>query len=593
MKRLLFALTLFALALQTPGHAVDFAELSPPDGTIYFQVRDFKQLKQQMSESNIGKLWNDEKLKQLTKPLREDLGDGWKQYLKGVMLDPDEQQRLFNSQLAAFVGQLEPMGYGYTFEVCLIAQMTDATEDDYKQYIEKTLGEIPDHAKRRVMKAHGESVYQIKWTQEVTLYDNMQLTEEQLKEVPEDWRANMRIEKTSFERNIQYAFVDGIFIYCDGDDKTTIEVIRQLKNKSVPSLAKSTPFIKSFKGHSENWQLRFYYNLKRYGEFLDKQKEGLGEGPNPDAPNPFEHLEGIGASIAFDESDIRLKANLYCNDMNSGIGQIIKTFQANPKKAVSIAPADSHSFETIGCDWAELYEQIMAQYFKAPQVSQMLEMTLEQTLGIKVKSELIDQLGNEFSEFYFDIGDSTKPDLQVVRLVEIKDADRIRETLKKIMTKMVPDVEKSIQKFTFNGYTIKQIEGAASFDESEAFCWVVTDRYILFGDKVEALRRALRTLNGSKPNLTTNKNFRQAQKLIPRDAIGWGWADIQAIDTKIWGHLQNTPVLEILQLAGLDRFIDFDSLPKEKLISNYIKTFLTHMTLNADGIQLEAQLNSN
>ncbi|MBN1516114.1 hypothetical protein JXA32_06060 [Candidatus Sumerlaeota bacterium] len=589
---------IFTLCAPAPAAATinDFAEAVPQDSTILLQARNLEQLRKQWAETSLANVWDEPVMMILTQTIRSYLDMLKHTERNDGQLSEEDLRQIFGGQAAIVVRELFPMGDSYVYDATLLLEMRDVPPATFKKYAELFSADAPERAERNVLTIEDAKIYQVKYPQEMLVVNGISIREDQLEElrqlIPEERRANMEIKHEKFDRNIQYGFIDGVFLLCDGDDQTGKDFVRLLRRLNDNSLAHFEPFEDAFRKHDKEWLMRMWLNFDRYRKYRNDQARELYGGKAEQQLSGMEHVTGLGASLAMDGGQLRIHGSmLYDNAEEGAPGYLLKAFQPVSSNITRFIPQNAQETLGLGIHLPRLFDWLESGSGTKSDADMLAEFgkAFREQYGMDYRKEIINQGQGDLARFTVELGDEANPRLAQCSIMEIQDPAAMEKTIRTIMSKLNSDLF-TLKESDHHGGRMFEIMPADSTPLSaEMPVALVYQRYLAYGDK-DAIRLAVDTLEGGKPSIASNQEFKPLREIIdekPQIFLGMRMDSEKqnAIET-----LENPLTAGMIDSARIGEFSAQAALSFLRLLSNRLETLFISIHFDSRRTDVNLQL---
>jgi len=263
---------------------------------------------------------------------------------------------------------------------------------------------------------------------------------------------------------------------------------------------------------------------------------------------------------AFDGSAIRLRARLESPKPFAGLLAVLGNGAPLDEKMLKLLPAEAVTASitrlNVGLLWDTIMGAIQASVGPGGYAEFEKEKAkAEEELGIKIKEDLIDQLGDTFVMFAQPASNPLGSDLAI--MVAAKDSQKLAATVEKLIARANAELGKSagdglalkIAKSDAGGVTVYSLAGVPMFMPSVA----IKGDYLVVALSAGSMNVALARLGDAKTSILDNQDFQSVRKMLPSEVIGLSYEDTRQGVAKLYETLNTIgPMLAGAKDAPID-----------------------------------------
>ncbi len=622
-------------ALSAAAAAADLpkaAELLPPDTAFMASIDDFTQLRAQVENTQLYKLYKDPEMARFV----EDIKTRWRDRTSDAT--PLSSSKSDNDLLRTILDEKTwPQGR-LTFAIILNEKTKDSDQLPFLLISQwgDAIDKIKESIDKTVQKDIAEGVQlQTEDYRGVTLFTTIEELEP--REVP-DWENYQPGQQEMPKKTIQPPPVKTSYCYVDDCLIAAVDVeflrfvVAQMQGAGSASLAGDSDYVAAVGAVGPHHDIDVYVNIKQL------IKTALLEDASGDAGNiitnlGFDNVAALACSAALARSpgtSWTAKAFLKINGSKTGICRMLDASSA-AVTAPRFVPAAAYTFALFNIDIRKAYEELYNVLFKidpgmaAKMHTPLLPATPDGQPGVLLKPDIIDHLGSQMivsqtiekpfiagtepTETLFAVGVSNRAALEKSlaliheKLIAPTDPDSQRELLGHTIYFMrIPGLP-----FFGSGPTPMQPTGRLTAQTAEpnlaqvpTMAFTVTDTHLILGEEA-AVEQAIRTLSSAEDtSITTADWWQKAKSYVPASVAMASFEDTVASAELFWWLLKQSasptqggaavnPFAMMFGPAGLGQFADFSLLPEFDAVKKYFGLSVGYAVSRPDGFFAEGK----
>lgn len=409
---------------------------------------------------------------------------------------------------------------------------------------------------------------------------------------------------TRFERQVEgktekevlvFANLDTVYLLASSNE-TIRTLIANLKAKDSDKVLATNPAYKATKAKVGDCDALAYMS---FSFFKDMLKSVNDETQRDIAEKMLDQfgllaLKGVGGGVSLGKEGIKLNFYAFTPEKKGLFAIMSKNEKLEFPKVI---PEDAASVSISRMDIQEFWKvmdklvEAIQEQMKEQGQDMDLKQVLQQFLGVDIKADIIDHLGNTFWQY----GKYTKPyknadSQKQVMGVSVKDEKKLRDSMQTVVDTLSNMPQGSVDEEEYLGKKIWKLTQG-----EETFAISVAGPNLLFGD-LEAAKEVIRRLDKEEKTVFDTEHFKSLAKLAPEKVIsltyysgeGLAWAVAQLKEGRIPGQPELPELPGAPQNLGenLEQFfklINAKNLPDPETFTEYVHGSVGYLVADDHG----------
>jgi hypothetical protein len=568
------------------------SDIVPGETLLYVETRDLKGLDEAWRKTPFAKMWDDPKFQAFFKPSKEKVRQAKKDFEAEVGMKCEEFQRVFEGEIAVFLGDVQTEVPGESAGMYLSwGALARVSQPERRQEVKRLIEEkiigasAPKDAERTSEAFKGVTVYSVKFRQPSGTVETQQAPAGGAPAVKQTTQTLGSLV------HFKYAFADDVCILTEGPRDLMKQALTNYFDvkegkAAAGALAPTAHYAKARRLLDEKQDVAVYANVERALSIFLKTPEAQMYKSQIVALGAQE-IESLSLGGKF-RPDGALAVNflLGTKPQPKGLASLLVRENKNRQASLELTPANAIAYQSFAFDVADAYTQLRNIVTQAaPQflpIVDMYENSLQQKTGVKISTDILSRIKGEIASCTIPAGKTgtaaaSLADLfDTVYFVEFSgDAGDLPGKLSKIVSAFFEGQTSApkVESLPFEGttlYTFKSdplaAQAGASAGEATEFSFTTVHSFLVFARDSEALKNTILRAKGQAktPGLASRDDYKRMLAQLKPGYSGVDWSDNKKAVSLA---LENSQVIEVLNSLEL---FDTSALPPAEDFARYL-----------------------